>query len=160
VVFPGIRSAHTEMPLHSFHMRKGADEPTEFGYFLLSKMATHEPPLTQAELARRTGVGQASISRWIFKPGRPEPEKLRVLAETLDVKYDDLLALAGYGTPSADVTEALAAARPEIDRLAAELSAMLAENSPLSDDDRTFIRHMVDRTIEPYRRTMRRRRLA
>lgn len=160
VVIQRSRTAEAELPLHSFHMRKGSEEPTEFGYFLVSKMAKHEPPLSQAELARRTGVGQASISRWIYKPGRPEPEKLRLLADALDVDYDDLLTLAGYGRPSDDVTSALASARLDIDQLASELSAMLEGESPLTDDDRAYIRNTVDRIIDPYRRAMRRRRSA
>lgn len=160
VVIRQSRSADVELPLHSFHMRKGVEEPTEFGYFLLSKMAAHEPPLSQAELARRTGVGQASISRWIYKPGRPEPEKLQLLADTLGIKYDDLLALAGYGRPSQNAVGVPARPRPELIPLAAELSAMLQAESPLTDDDRAYIENVVDRIIDPYRRAMRRRRTA
>lgn len=141
-------------------MRKGSDEPTEFGYFVMKKMAAHDPPLSQAELARRTGVGQATISRWIFNPGRPNSEKLRLLATTLGVDYAQLLTIAGYGEPSGDITTALSELRPEVDPLSAELAAMLAPSSPLTDDDRAFLGHTVDRLIDPYRRAMRRRRSA
>lgn len=145
-------------PLDSFHMRKGGEEPTEFGYFLLCKMAEHEPPLSQAELARRMGVGQSTISRWIFNAGRPKDDKLRLLGEAIGVGFSDLLAIAGYGEPSDDITEALSALRPDVDSLAIELSAMLDEGSPLSSGDREFLRHTVDRLMDPYRKPMRRRR--
>lgn len=145
-------------PLDSFHMRKGPDEPTEFGYFLLRKMAEHDPPLSQAELARRMGVGQSTISRWIFAPGRPQDDKLRLLAAAIDVKLNDLLAMAGYGEPSGDVANALSNLRLDVDPLAEELSAMLDDSSPLSATDRAFLRHTVDRLMDPYRKSMRRRR--
>lgn len=159
-VIPRPGHAVADMPLHSFHMRKGSDEPTEFGYFVMAKMAEHEPPLSQAELARRTGVGQATISRWIFSPGRPNPEKLRLLATTLGVDYAELMTIAGHGAPSEEITEALSGLRPDMDKLAVELSSMLMPASPLSDEDRAFLRHTVDRIIDPYRRAMRRRRSA
>lgn len=141
-------------------MRKGSDEPTEFGWFVLRKMGEHEPPLSQAELARRTGVGQATISRWIYKPGRPDVEKLRLLASSLDVEFEQLLSIAGYGEPAENITEALATLRPDVDPLAEELSAMLADGSPLPEDDREFLRHTVNRLMDPYRKAMRRRRTA
>lgn len=160
VVVPQPRSAMDAMPLDSFHMRKGSDQPTEFGYFLMRKMADHEPPLSQAELARRTGVGQASISRWIYKPGRPEISKLRLLASALEIEYDELMTIAGYGKPSDDITDALSGLRPDVDPLAIELSTMIDDASPLSDGERELLRQMVDRLIDPYRRPMRRRRSA
>jgi transcriptional regulator with XRE-family HTH domain len=159
-VVPQARSADGSLRLHSFHMRKGSDEPTEFGYFVMRKMAAHDPPLTQAELARRTGMGQATISRWIFSPGRPNPEKLKLLATSLGVDYSELLTIAGYGEPASDVAEALASIRPDMDKIAVELAEMLAESSALSGEDRAFLRHTVDRLIDPYRRTVRRRRSA
>ena len=158
-VVPGLRPAG-DWRLQSFRMRNGSDEPTEFGYFVMRKMADLDPPLNQTELARRSGVGQATISRWIFKDGRPEADKLRQLAVTLEVDYHELLAIAGYGKPSEDVAEALADLRPDVDELALEMSAMLNVGSALTEDDRAFIRGMVDRIIDPYRKKMRRRRSA
>lgn len=156
-VIPRPRTPADEVALDSFHMRKGPEEPTEFGYFMLRKMADHDPPLSQAELGRRTGVGQSTISRWIFNPGRPNTEKLKLLATALDVDYSDLLAIAGYGQPSEDIAEALSGLRSDVDPLAEELSAMLDEKSLLTADDRAFLRNTVDRIIDPYRRAMRRR---
>lgn len=151
---------HAVVPVRtvgSFHMWKGSEEPTEFGYFLLRAMAAHEPPLSQAELARRVGIGQATISRWIFKSGRPEIDKLELLAPVLGVDRAGLMTIAGYGAPSTDISEALAGLHPDVDPLAAELSDMLSDNSPLGDTDRDLLRQMVERLMEPYRKTMRRR---
>jgi transcriptional regulator with XRE-family HTH domain len=159
VVIPRPRSTPDVVPLDSFHMRKGSDEPTEFGYFLMAKMADHEPPLSQAELARKTGVGQASISRWIYGSGRPEVTKLKLLAPVIDVEYDELLTLAGYGKPSDDLSGAIAGLR-DVEPLARELSAMLDAGSPLSSEERELLRQMIDRLMAPYRRSMRRRRSA
>lgn len=144
----------------SFHMRNDAVEPTEFGYFLMRKMAAHEPPLSQAELARLVGIGQATISRWIYKPQLPDPEKLRITAPVLGMTYGELLTVAGYGEPSSDISAALSGLRPDVDALAAELSAMLSPSSPLPEADRELLRTMIDRLIDPYRRTMRARRSA
>jgi transcriptional regulator with XRE-family HTH domain len=152
------RPGSDEPLIPSFHMRNGAAEPTEFGYFLLRAMAAHEPPLKQAELARRVGVGSATISRWIFKDGQPEAEKLRPLAEVLGVRYGKMLTLAGYGEPEVDVAEELAKLRPDLDPLAVELSQVLDDASPLPPAERDLLRQMVDRMIDPYRRTMRARR--
>lgn len=126
----------------------------------MRKMAEHEPHLSQAELARRTGVGQATISRWIYKPGRPNSDKLQLLASTLEVSYGELLTIAGYGEPAEDITQALSDLRPTGDPLGDELSEMLAADSPLSDDDRSLLREMVSRCMEPAREVMRRRRPA
>jgi transcriptional regulator with XRE-family HTH domain len=156
-VIPRPRAPAHEGALDSFHMRKGSEEPTEFGYFVLRKMADHDPPLSQAELGRRTGVGQSTISRWIFSPGRPNTEKLKLLASALNIDYNGLLTIAGYGQPSEDIAEALSGLRSDVDPLAEELSSMLDERSPLTDGDRAFLRNTVDRIIDPYRRTMRRR---
>lgn len=139
-------------------MRNGSDEPTEFGYFVLNLMGQHDPPLTQTALAAVTGVGQATISRWIFTPGRPNPDKLRALADALGIGHDELLQAAGYAKRSQELSAALAASK--VDRLASELSTMLDETSPLSEDDRQFLRHTVDRLMDPYRKSMRRRRSA
>ncbi len=128
---------------------------TEFGHFLRRKMAAHNPPLSQAELARRAGVGQASVSRWIKGPGPPSVDSLRKLSDVLNVDYPTLLTVAGYGEPDPDVSTALAGLRPQVDDLAAELSLMIDAGSPLSDDERTFLRHMVDRLVDPYRGAMR-----
>lgn len=140
-------------------MRKDT-EPTEFGYWLMRKMAAHEPPLSQSELSRRSGIGQATISRWIFTQQKPDPKRLRKVAETLGEPYDEVMTIAGHGTPSADISAALAGIRPDIEPLAAELSAMLEDGSPLDDADREMLRQVVDRLIDPYRKLFRVRRSA
>jgi transcriptional regulator with XRE-family HTH domain len=140
-------------------MRKDT-EPTEFGLWLMRKMAAHEPPLSQAELARRSGIGQATISRWIFQEHTPDTRKLEKLATALDVSFAEVLTIAGHGTPAEDISAALAGLRPGVEPLAAELSAMLEDGSPLTEQDRQMLEQVVDRLIDPYRKLFRTRRTA
>lgn len=56
--------------------------------------------ISQAELARRTGIDQATVSR--IEAGAitsPSPERLSRIASTLQVPAGDLFGLAGYTTP-------------------------------------------------------------
>lgn len=152
-------ASRPERGLHSFHMRKDT-EPTVFGLWLMRKMATHEPPLSQAELARRSGIGQATISRWIFQEHKPDTRRLEKLATALGVPFAEVLTIAGHGTPSEDISTALAGLRPDIDPLAIELSTMLDEESPLDGRDREMLRQVVDRLVDPYRKLFRTRRSA
>lgn len=130
--------------------------PTEFGLFIMRAMAAHDPPLNQGELAKRADVSQSTISRWIYSPGKPDTRRLDRLATALDVDYGELLSIAGHGRPAERVPD------PgwPTDRLAQEIDAMLGGTSPLTEADRQYIRSMVDRVIDPYRRQMKRRRSA
>src|SRR5262245_21166055 len=75
-------------------------QPTEFGWFLLRHMAAAE--LSQAELARRIDVSQSTVSRWIYRTGRPDPDKLDALAGVLGITKSELLTITGYGSPADD----------------------------------------------------------
>jgi transcriptional regulator with XRE-family HTH domain len=105
-------------------------EPTDFGWYVMRKMADCEPPLNQSELARRAGVSQSTISRWIYSPGRPETDKLDLLADALQVDHGELLAKAGHGRPADHVAE------PPIHRHARNIDAILSPNSPVPPDRR------------------------
>lgn len=135
-------------------MPLGDKEPTEFGWYIQRKMAEHDPPLNQTELALRTGVSQSTISRWIYSPGRPETDKLQLLADVLGVDHGELLVAAGHGRPAESVAAAPA------HRLARELDAMLADASPIPADKRAALEAFVDQVLENYRPLMRRRRSA
>jgi transcriptional regulator with XRE-family HTH domain len=129
-------------------------EPTEFGWYIMRKMAAFEPPLNQSELARRTGVSQSTISRWIYSPGRPETDKLDLLADVLRVDHGELLAKAGHGRPADHVAEV------PLHRLARDLDAILSPNSPVPPEDREALERVLDRLIDPYLKLIRRRRPA
>ncbi|WP_326564517.1 helix-turn-helix domain-containing protein [Micromonospora peucetia] len=127
-------------------------QPTRFGLYVLRKMAAHNPPLTQSDLARQVPVSQSTISRWIFKEGLPEYGKLEALAPVLGVTVDEMLAQAGYGRQAADASEATA-----MHPLALELDQMLGEASRVPEAEREHLRIIIDRVIDPYRKPRRRR---
>lgn len=129
-------------------------EPTDFGWFIMRKMADHEPSLNQSELAQRAEVSQSTISRWIYSPGKPATTKLDRLADALGVDYGELLAKAGHGRPADHVTE------PPIHRLARDLDAILSPTSSVPAEDRQALETVIDRMIDPYRKLIRRRRPA
>jgi DNA-binding XRE family transcriptional regulator len=49
-----------------------------------------ENQLTQAELARRVGVGQSAISMMLSRKCRPQPKTLGKLADALGVPVEEL----------------------------------------------------------------------
>lgn len=130
-------------------------EPTELGWHITRKMAAHEPPLTQSDLARRTGLSQSTISRYIYSPGRPETDKLQLLAAALDTDYGELLVIAGHGRPA----DTAAVTRP-IHPLARELDLLLGPESHLSPTDREELERGVDRWLMTFRKSRKRHRSA
>lgn len=131
-------------------------QPTEFGWYIQRKMASHEPPLNQTELALRTGVSQSTVSRWIYSPGKPDTDKLRLLADVLGVDHGELLAAAGHGRPADSAAEATRPLHP----LAREIDMLLADDSPLTEDDREELSRFLDRTLAGFRPAPKRRRSA
>lgn len=76
---------------------EGGREPTPLGWYLLRRMAAHDPPLRQADLAAAVGVSQSTISRWIYQPDiRPDDTLLHKAATYLTADPAELLQLAGY----------------------------------------------------------------
>ncbi|MGI5245038.1 helix-turn-helix domain-containing protein [Dactylosporangium sp. CA-139066] len=138
--------------------------PTEFGFALLRAMAA-AGYTKQAPFARDAGLAGSTLNRLIYGGvERPTSETLLQIAKALvpadagtseqvremvNAKHAELLVAAGYAVGGA-VARVL-------DPLATELDDLLDEGSHLSDDDRTYIRNMVDRVIDPYRRRARRR---
>jgi transcriptional regulator with XRE-family HTH domain len=55
--------------------------------------------LTQAQLARQSGVGDAVISRWLNEESQPTIEKLRPLVVPLGVPLLELMVAAGRMEP-------------------------------------------------------------
>lgn len=69
--------------------------------------------IDQAELARRVGVGQQSVSRWERGTSRPRRSDAAALARALDLEVGTVLAAAGYVNAAADSPEqASQAVRP------------------------------------------------
>lgn len=120
-------------------------EPTDFGWFLMQKM--DEANLTQSELGRLSGVGQGTLSRWIFGASTPKPDKLRLVAPFIGVDYEVLMALAGYGGASDDVHQALESVRVDLTPEARRINQLLGPRSPLSEDKQRDLRRILDSLI-------------
>lgn len=76
---------------------------TLLGGFIARKRESAAMP-KQADLARRVGCSQQSVSRWEAGLSRPRREQLAALAAALGVKPDELSELAGYAPPEAVAT--------------------------------------------------------
>lgn len=159
-VHPGeLRSIHGRMEARPV-TPGDRHQPTEFGNWLLVQMAN--AGLTQSELARQTGLAQATISRWIYHPGRPDPDKLNQLARALGVNALELHRRAGHLAPEANERPGKVVSAEPLNwpPIAAEIRAMLADDSPIGATDRDALATILDRVIDPYRRRMRRRKVS
>src|SRR5262249_20587823 len=61
----------------------------------------HEAGIGTTELAKRTGINDATITR--LEQGAiasPDPHKLRLISEHLDLNLSDVYAMAGYAAPT------------------------------------------------------------
>jgi transcriptional regulator with XRE-family HTH domain len=76
-------------------------DPTQFILWLNNSMESRR--LSQAELARAVGVGDAQVSRWRRGQVVPTVHSLQRLADTFGVPRAMLDSLAGY--PSSEVVE-------------------------------------------------------
>ena len=80
--------------------KMASDGIIELGRLLRSRR--EELGLSTYQAAERAGVDQTTICR--FEAGayqQPKPEKLRLLAEALDLNLTTLMTLAGYPVPRA-----------------------------------------------------------
>lgn len=68
---------------------------TQFSEWLREQMRLRDN-MKQAELARRVGVAQSMVSRWVRGESTPEPENGRRLATVFHVREADVLRLAGH----------------------------------------------------------------
>lgn len=127
-----------------------------FGTWLTQRMIDcgHE---RASDLGRATGINPSLISRWQQDKMVPGMSSLQKLAGPLRTPVQELAARAGHlaGQAPADSAEP---ERPH--PLVLDLARMLAEDSPLPDDEREVLATLVDRVIAPYRRHWRRRRSA
>ncbi len=102
-----------------------------------------ERGLTQAELARRTGIGSANINKFVHAKRRPNAWEIGALAYVLEVELLDLLGVAdevadGVAEEVARLTDELARQLDEAaraaDRHARELAAANQARSALRDE--------------------------
>lgn len=101
------------------------------------KIRREELGLDQLELGRRVGVGQQTVSRWETGAAIPKANRLRPLAEALNLDVEYVHRIAGYlpadrSSPAADLVHAL-----------------YERTAELSDDELLL---MLDRVWQEYRR--------
>lgn len=77
----------------------GSENAKQLGDFV--RRQRHAKGVSLEGLAEQTGIPHSTISR--IETGKfdaPRPDKLGRLAAALDVRYEELFALAGYATPA------------------------------------------------------------
>lgn len=139
--------------------RVTGERDVTFGAWLEARMADQRPPVSRAEVKRRTGVSLSTVSRWINDDARPTVDNLTLLAPLLSVGRSELLLRAGY-SPDPEVAAAPLSEVRVVDPLAAEIDRMLDPASPLTEEDRHTLRILLERMVEPHRKVMKRRRPA
>jgi transcriptional regulator with XRE-family HTH domain len=133
-----------------------AKEPTELGRWLLDEMDRRG--LSQTALAAGMGIGQATISRWIYTDIQPERDKIMRLADALTLAVAERAELSAItGLNLAADPDRPTATVPAMHPRAAEIARMLAPDSPISEDDRHVLELLLERIVDPYRKVMRRR---
>lgn len=103
-----------------------------FGEWLDQRMI--DMPITQARLAKLSGVSEGQLSRYRAGQTIPDPATLRKLAKPLDADFDEMMVLAGHtpgDTKSAGRMFVVSTDDPRVHRLYKILDA--AED--VSEDD-------------------------
>lgn len=123
-----------------------------FGAYLKEAIRAAGFP-TPTHFARAAGTDPSVVLRWLSEEQRPTIRSIDRIAPVLGKTINELV-VAAYPDRLA------APAEPAESTLAAELTAMLAADSPIPEADRRALETVLDRMIEPYRKVMRRRRSA
>jgi transcriptional regulator with XRE-family HTH domain len=149
-----VRSARFPEHTHTrYCLRVDKDRP-EFGRYLTEAIieSGYETP---THFARDAGIDPGTVSRWIRNLERPSVRLLERAAPKLRRDVREMVAVA---YPEGTDESAAPVDRPASHPLALELARMLAESSPLTDEQRERLVIVVDHSMDPYRRRMKRRR--
>jgi transcriptional regulator with XRE-family HTH domain len=93
----------------------------------------------QKQLASKTGISAATISRIESNIQRPEPETLKIISDhLLDTSYESLLELAGYLNKSSD----------QIPTLTDKDEYLLTKAKKLTDTQYNLILKLMDEMIK------------
>lgn len=138
-------------------MRNAGWDYEAFKAYVVNAAANLPGVTSQAGIARAVGVGPSLLSKWFRGEETPSLDSLQKIAQLPGANLDDLLKLTGrkQGEP-VGAPAVMRAMHP----LARELDDMLDADSPIAVADKEVLVTLVDRIVEPYRRTMRRRRPA
>jgi len=127
---------------------------TGFGAYLKEAILAARFP-TPTHFARAVGTDPSVVLRWISEEQRPTIRSIERISSILGKSMNEMV-LAAYpdrlGLPVATVAQTHPLAR--------ELDMMLSEQSPIDVADREALASVLDRMLDPYRKLMRRRRLA
>lgn len=137
-----------------------------FGVYLKEAIRAAGFP-TPTHFARAAGTDPSVVLRWLSEEQRPTIRSIERIAPILG-RTINALVVAAYPdrlAPPATAAENIAAEKTAAgnsaaNALVAELSTMLAGDSPLPEADRQALETTLDRMIEPYRKVIRRRRSA
>jgi transcriptional regulator with XRE-family HTH domain len=58
--------------------------------------------MRQGQLARRIGVAESTVSRWLSDRNVPEPEQCAAIAQVLRIPLTDVLRAAGHPVPNGE----------------------------------------------------------
>lgn len=143
--------------LRSFRVSNGWDYAA-FGNYI-RRAAANLGLERPADISRATGVTPSLLSKWFRGMERPSMASLHKVAEGLRVPLVDLIVLTGRAS-EADLDTATPQLPPTFDAhpLAVELNRMLADDSPLSAEQRGRLELVVDHSMDPYRGLLKRRR--
>jgi transcriptional regulator with XRE-family HTH domain len=124
--------------------------PTPVGLLIAQAMAAAN--MTQGQLARRLGVSQPSVSRWMSTPVLPAVEVVHEIAKVLDIDLGTLLAAAAQVRPDRQWITVPVEAEPEPDpRLVmAELAVLVGRRSPLRRTERRTLIEVLDHIVRVY----------
>jgi transcriptional regulator with XRE-family HTH domain len=128
------------------------DESVGFGDYL--RDAIHAAGFaTPTQFARAVQTDPSVVLRWLSEEQRPTIRSLERVAPALGKTINEMVN-AAYKDRLPEDTSAQRPMHP----LAYEIGRILAEDSQLPAPEREALLHKLERTLEPYRRDLRRRR--
>lgn len=148
------RAQHIKLLRYCLRVSKGRPLPS-FPEFLSAAIDAGYD--SDSAFARAAGVSPSAVSRWIKGELRPTPPMLERIAKALSVNVNTLSAIAYPelgGDENAPAYQAPAPQHP----LVRELTRLLAEDSPMSTEERDTLERVVDSILQPYRRHLKSRR--
>jgi transcriptional regulator with XRE-family HTH domain len=129
-------------------------KPPGFPEYLADAIARAKYP-TPTDFARAAGVHPSIVSRWLSGQAVPTVRTLEKIAPHLRVNKNTLIAIA---YPDASVEFDAVPERPAPHPLALDVERMLADDSPVPDDERATLATLIEHMVAPYRRYLRKRR--
>ena len=107
---------------------------------------------TPTHFARVASTDPSVVLRWISGEQRPTIRSIERIAPLLGKTINEMV-LAAYP----DQLGAQPSTAPTLHPLAYDVARILADDSPVSADDRLALANVLDRIMDPYRRQFRRR---